>query len=174
MTATAGNVLTAALWNANVRDNFLETAPAKATTAGSIFVATGANAIAQRIPQADAVATSETTGSTTYAALATFGPSVTVTSGTTAIVMFGCHLQNDTSASRSYCSYAVSGNTTSASSDARAIWYQASAVAAQSRIGNSYLHTGLTAGVGNIFALQYRVSGNTGTFVNRSIAVIPL
>lgn len=173
MTAVANNVLTAAQWNTHVRDNLLETAPAKATTAGSIFVATGANAIAERVPQSDAVSTTETTGSSSYANLATGGPAVTVTSGTMAIVMFGCHLQHATSGERSYCSYAVSGSTSSASQDARGIWYQASAVAAQSRLGNAFLHTGLTGG-SNSFTLQYRVSTGTGTFALRSLGVIPL
>ena len=44
-TATVGQVLTAAFWNAQVRDNFKEAAPSKVTTKGDIVVASGANTI---------------------------------------------------------------------------------------------------------------------------------
>lgn len=46
-TVITGDLLTAALWNAQVRDNMLETAAAKVTTAGDIVYATGANALAR-------------------------------------------------------------------------------------------------------------------------------
>lgn len=48
-TAVANTFLTAAFWNTQVRDNLLETAPAKAAVAGDTFYATAANAIA-RLP----------------------------------------------------------------------------------------------------------------------------
>jgi hypothetical protein len=44
-TFVTGEIITAAHLNTNVRDNMLETTPAKAAAAGDIFVATGANAI---------------------------------------------------------------------------------------------------------------------------------
>jgi len=44
-TWTTGEIVTAAYLNSNVRDNMLETAPAKASAGGDIFVATGTNAI---------------------------------------------------------------------------------------------------------------------------------
>lgn len=44
-TYTTGELVTAAILNTHVRDNLLETAPAKVTTAGDIIVATGANGI---------------------------------------------------------------------------------------------------------------------------------
>ena len=40
---TTGEVVTAAIMNAHVRDNFDQTAPAKLTTAGDILYASGAN-----------------------------------------------------------------------------------------------------------------------------------
>ena len=49
MTAVANAVFTAAQFNTHVRDNLLETAPAKATTTGGYFVATGTNTIVQRV-----------------------------------------------------------------------------------------------------------------------------
>jgi hypothetical protein len=46
-TWAANEVVSASLLNTHVRDNMLETAPAKMTTAGDIVIATGANAIAR-------------------------------------------------------------------------------------------------------------------------------
>ena len=46
-TAVVGDPITAAFWNTNGRDNLLETAPAKVTTAGDIVYATGASALAR-------------------------------------------------------------------------------------------------------------------------------
>jgi hypothetical protein len=50
MTAVANSTFTAAQFNQYVRDNLNETAPAKATSAGSYFVADGVNSIAERTP----------------------------------------------------------------------------------------------------------------------------
>lgn len=46
-TWVANEVVTASLMNTHVRDNLLETAPAKVSAAGDILYATGANAIAR-------------------------------------------------------------------------------------------------------------------------------
>ena len=46
-TWTTGEIVTAAHMNTHVRDNLLESAPAKATTAGDVFYATAANTIAR-------------------------------------------------------------------------------------------------------------------------------
>ena len=46
-TWTTGEIVTAAQMNTNVRDDLLETAPAKATAAGDFFYGTGPNAIAR-------------------------------------------------------------------------------------------------------------------------------
>ena len=86
MTAVSNTVFTAAQFNTHVRDNLNETAPAKATTAGTMFIASGANSIVERVPSTAAVTTSESTGGTGYGNLATPGPAVTVTTGTKAIV----------------------------------------------------------------------------------------
>ena len=46
-TAVTGDVITAAFWNTNGRDNILETAVAKATAAGDTFHATATNVLAR-------------------------------------------------------------------------------------------------------------------------------
>lgn len=96
MTAVTNDVWTSAQFNANVRDNLLETMPGKATTAGALFTATGANAIAQRSAAAAVVNTSQTRANAAYGDLTTVGPSVTVTTGTSALVWIQCEITNDT------------------------------------------------------------------------------
>lgn len=162
-----------------IRDDLLETAPAKATTAGGIFVATGANAVAERIPTAAFVAALETTASTSYTDLATSGPSVTVTTGTKAIAFVRCRISNSSAGSIGYVSIDVSGATTIAAADTFAIQYESSNAGDIAVFGGPiWFGTGGTAGAltagSNTFKLQHRVNGGTGTFQNRELTVIPL
>jgi len=173
MTAVANTVFTAAQFNTHVRDNLNETAPAKATTAGTIFVASGANSIVERVPSTNAVTTSESTGGTGYGDLTTPGPAVTVTTGTKAIVVVGAIVQNSTVAQNSYASYAVSGASSIAATDDRAVIITAAAANQTLRASAVYMETALTAGI-NTFTMKYRVTGGTGSFQNRRIVVIPL
>ena len=96
VTAVSGALLTAAQWNASVRDNLLETAPAKATTSGRIFVSTGANAIAQREIKTEYLSASGTTTSTSFVNLTGggTGPTVAVTTGVLALVNIQCQMNN--------------------------------------------------------------------------------
>lgn len=173
MTAVANTVFTAAQFNTHVRDNLNETAPAKATTAGTLFVATGANSIAERVPSTNGVTTSETTTGTGYGDLATPGPTVTVTTGTKAIVIVTSLVQNSTSGQNSYASYAVSGASAISATDDRSVLITAAATNQTLRASAVYMETGLTAG-SNTFTMKYRVTGGTGSFQNRRITVIPL
>lgn len=171
-TLTDGQVLTGAHMQI-VRDNFAETAPAKATTAGSLFVATGSNAIAQRTIGSTFTAATENTTNTSYVDLATAGPAVTVTTGTSAIVMWSAHMWNDTAGSRPYMSYAVSGATTIAAGDAIAYAHDVSAAGRIIGASRIMMQAGLTGG-SNTFTAKYRVSANTGTWAQRHLMVIPL
>lgn len=173
MTAVSNTVFTAAQFNTHVRDNLNETAPAKATTAGTMFIASGTNSIAERVPSTAAVTTSETTGGTGYGALATPGPAVTVTTGTKAIVMVTSLVQNSTIGQNSYASYAVSGASAISATDDRSVLITAAAANQTLRASAVYMETALTAG-SNTFTMQYRVTGGTGSFQNRRITVIPL
>lgn len=176
MTAVANTVYTAAQFNTHVRDNLLETAPAKATTAGSIFVATGANAIAERIISSATVATSQTTTSASFTDLATVGPAVTVTTGTSAIVVVTASLNNNTSGGGARVDFEVSGATSRAASDATALIH-VTAAANQGHRASAITHvTGLTPG-SNIFTMKYRIpptGGGTATINDRHLIVIPL
>lgn len=172
LTAVSNATLTAAQWNASVRDNFAETAVAKATAAGQIFVSTAANALAARTPTGATVNVSESTTSTTYAALTTPGPAVTVTTGTQAIVGVASKMSQNTATANAYMSYAVSGATPIASNDNNAQLFQFPATTTL-RATAMTLQTGLTAG-SNTFTAQYRVTAGTGTFDSRHLFVIPL
>lgn len=170
LTAVSNAALTAAQWNASVRDNLLEVAPAKATTAGYHFVSTGTNAIAERAILTAAVSTSETTTSTTYTDLATAGPSVSLTTGTQALVWIAASLSNSSSSSFSAATTDISGATTAGGGIANAVVNYGTLA---NRFGVCWLATGLTSGV-NAFKINYRVNAGTGTFADRSITVMGL
>lgn len=174
MTAVAGATFTAAQFNQYVRDNLNETAPAKATAASQLFVSTGANAIATRTPATAAVATNQTTTSTSYADLATLGPQITATTGTIAMVWFGAAQAHSLNDNESAYSVGVSGASTVGASNA---WqHSTDGVTAGNYVRGSSFHvfTGLTPG-SNIFTMKYRVgAAGTGSFQNRELAVLPL
>lgn len=168
-TAVAGSAFTAAMWNTYIRDNLNELAAAKATTLGSIFATTAPNAIAERIPTQANTGATEATGSTSYVDLATVGPSITLNTGTQAIVIVYCNLLNSAGVA-AWMSYAVSGSSTVAATDSRS--FQMKGTGGQ-RGGVPFLQTGLTAG-SNTFTAKYRVStSGTATFSARRLAVIP-
>jgi len=175
LTAVANAAFTAAQFNASVRDNLLETAPAKATAAGQIFVSTAANTIAARVPTANGVAATETTTSTSYVDLTTSGPQVTSTTGTQAIVVITSGMSQNTAGGYCNVSVAVSGATTIAAGTNGVLNFRSGATNQQLVCSHVYLSTGLTSG-SNTFKLQYNAGsgGGTATFFSRAISVIPL
>lgn len=176
MTAVANAVFTAAQFNTHVRDNLLETAPAKATAAAGIFVTTGANAIAERFPTAETQATSGTTTSTSYVTALTGGTTcdVSVNTGTQAIVIIRGNMTNATATNTTFLAYDISGASTIAAADARSVSVVNSGTAGGNTKQGVFYQTGLTAGL-NTFTLQHRSSAaTTATYTNREIIVIPL
>lgn len=173
MTAVASTAFTAAQFNTHVRDNLNETASAKATTAGRIFVATGSNSIVERAIETATVGTNESTGSTSYVDLATVGPSVTVTTGTRALVFVTAQMHNGTADTECRAGFAVSGASTVAAADATALRTTSATTFDAYRATCMTMQTGLTAG-SNTFKAQYCVSAGTGQFQNRTIVVIGL
>lgn len=170
MTAVAGSVFTAAQFNQYVRDNLLQTAPAVASAAGQLIVSTAVNAITARSLGQGLVSAAETTTSTSYSDLATVGPSVTLTTGTQALVGLYCSSQNS-STSLSLMGYTVSVSSSIAGADSRALGGPSGSTGW--RLSAWFLETSLTPGP-NTFRATYRVSGGTGTFQDRRIVVIPL
>lgn len=173
MTAVAGATFTAAQFNQFVRDNLNQTAPALATTASQLFVSTGANAIATRQPSTATVATSQSTATTTYVDLATAGPSVTVTTGTIAMVWFSAAQANANADAQSNSSVAVSGASSVAANDAWRLMTDGITAGNFVRYGQFHCFTGLTAG-SNTFTMKYRAGSGTSTFQSREILVLPL
>lgn len=169
MTAVAGSVFTAAQFNTFVRDNLNECPAAKATSPGALFATSATNQVAERVPATAIVATSQTTTSTTYADLATTGPSVTVTTGVQALVMLYNANLHSTGTTSALMSFDISGASTVASNDNMSIGM---ATTVGIREGATFLVTGLTPG-SSTFICKYRVGSGTGTFVDRRITVVP-
>lgn len=172
MTASANSAWTSAQWNTHVRDNLLMTMPGKATSGNNWFVSDGVNSIIQRSITSASVATGETTTSTTYTGLTTPGPEVTVTTGTTALVLFGCRMSNSLADVMNRASVAVSGATTIAASDTWALRDSGRSATKVARSCMAHLFTTLNAG-SNTFTMQYDVaSASTGTFQSRHLIVM--
>lgn len=172
ITFVASQMVTAAHLNA-MRDNFLETAPAKATAAARIFVTTGPNAIAERQILDSVVETPESTSSTSFTSLTTDGPTVTVTTGPRALVWVNAQLSNSAT-STSACTFEITGATSTAASDARALIFS-SGVAGQASRGGVCTLMVTTAG-SNTFHMLYRTANGatTSSFEKRRLQVMAL
>lgn len=172
LTAVSGAALTDSQWNASVRDNLLTTFPALATTAGQLAVATGANAIAARSCPADIVSAAEAVVATSYGNISggTVGPTVTVTTGTSVMVVLACQLSNTTGGAASYMSYAISGATPQSAADSQALYYESSNAGDIIGIGTVIPNT-VTAG-SNTFQAKYKVGAGNGTFGSRRLAIL--
>lgn len=172
-TAVAGATLTASIFNVSIRDNLNATATGVSTTSGRIIVTTAANAVAERNPSVAFTTTSETTTSTSYVNLATVGPTVTVTTGTKSLVIFGAAMSNNTAGQGARCAVDLSGATTSAASDTNSYLVESG------NAGDGYqgswvtVYTPINAG-SNTWQLKYRLVGlGTATFSNRLMAIVP-
>lgn len=170
MTAVAGSVFTAAQFNTFIRDNLLECPAAKALNPGAHFVTSATNQVTERVASGTAIFTTETTTSTAFTDLATVGPTITVTTGSNALICLSASIQNDGTGSVRMA-YDVSGATTQAAADNRGIAHFGVANGG-GVIGNPIWDPGLTPGI-NTFTAKYRVASGTGTFLSRRLAVIP-
>ena len=205
-TAVAGDVLTAAFWNSNVRDNSLMgnpvftteaardaaitspvegqtcylTAPTiPAATGQSTYLPTGVRTIyngsvwvcvtpigAQTVPTGTNTSTSYTT---TLGGTPGTNPSVTLVTGTTAMISISADIWNTTT-SAVIMSVSVSGAGTVAANDDMSIYLSSHTANNEHQMGSTHIMPGLTAGT-NTFTLSYRVTGGTGNYYNRRIAV---
>lgn len=104
----------------------------------------------------------ESTSSTTYADLATVGPSATITVGASGIAVVGWNCQpTGGTPSGQYMSVALSGGNTVAANDN---W----ALNGTGIIGRTYVFTGLTPG-STTFRAKYRVGTGTQSWIRRSL-----
>jgi hypothetical protein len=175
LTAVSSTPLTAAQWNASVRDNILVTPAALATTAGRIFVTTGANAVAERAIASANVSAAETCTSATHVAIATPGPAVTLTTGTSAIALCAAQVSHNTNGVFSGFAVAVTGASAIAATDAQGSLFQpATAASSGVRFSVAVHYPGTLTPGSNTFTLLYRTSAPTATFGLRNIIVIAL
>jgi len=93
-------------------------------------------------------------------------PTVTLTTGTTALVSIATHMANS-AAGASSMSFAVSGATTVAASDT---WDVESVSSGYSTVCRTFILTALTAGT-NTFTLQYRAASGTNQVAHRCLTV---
>jgi hypothetical protein len=122
------------------------------------------------------VNTSQGTSSTSYTDLSTVGPTVTITTGTTALVTVSATLLQNGLDVGGFVSFAVSGATTISASDDNGISGVGTGVEryGQASFSRTFLLSGLTAG-SNVFTMKYRASaGTTMNFLRRSLTVIAL
>lgn len=118
------------------------------------------------------VATDQSTTSTSYTDLSTAGPSVTLTTGTKALVIISCEADNTGINVATFASVAVSGATTIAASDAIAIkWQLRENIENRHSVATRF--AALTAG-SNTFTMKYRTASDTASFGDREIIVIDL
>ncbi len=176
-----GSVATDAIWDAAgdlVQGTGANTAARLAIGAAGTVLKGGTSAswstAGEFATQTAVVATGETTTSTTYADLATSGPSVTVTIGASfkVKVSIRCRVANNTAPKYSAVGVVISGaNTVAATTILLVPQYVVSTVGAE--VGASKIFT-LSATGATTFNVQYLVESNTGTFTNREIIVEPV
>jgi hypothetical protein len=124
-------------------------------------------------PDGAKVITDQSTTSTSFTDLATVGPSVTIDTGTSAIVTMSTFAYNSLGAGNTaMIGVAVSGATTIAANTeyARTTFWSANASV---YMGGTFLVTGLTAG-SNTFTIKYKTDGSTIFFGNRYMTVTPI
>ena len=159
MTAVAGSVFTASQFNAFISDNLAECAPAKATTPGAHFAVSATNQIMERIPGIGQDLTSGTTASTSFTDLdapVAAGPTVTVTTGTCALIWIAGSCANSGTGS-ARMSWDITGASSIPTADNRGIGSIASAGNSTIVAATVHFETALTPGV-NVFTARYRVS----------------
>lgn len=127
-------------------------------------------------PEQSTVTTDESTSSTTYTSLTTTGPSVTVSlvTGQTCVVHIQAGMYSATSGDRMWLSYAVSGASTVAASDAVGFKVRAAGSNVDSTFSGADVYTA-TADGDHTFTLKYRFDSGTGPvhFLNRKIIALP-
>ena len=97
---------------------------------------------------------------------------MTVTTGTSALVILYAYLWNDTGGQWTQAAYRVTGATSISASGSLSISYESSNANDKIRTGASFLVESLTAG-SNTFTMAGLVSGGTGTIDDARIVVLP-
>ncbi len=187
MTFIPNTVLTAAQLNTHLRDNLLETGPAKsvgATTTG-YFVAEGPYQIGRRIIHSNGSEEPQSTSSDAWTDLdfvygtgtpSSVGPTVKILTGVNALVIIQCRVSKQINAPHkdtAFMAAAIYGATEREPDELYA--FKTSQYKDGANAGSfAYMATDLNPGI-NIFRAKYKISGtSTATFDDRRILVIPL
>lgn len=113
--------------------------------------------------------TSEATASTTYADLATVGPSLTVPLAGDYVISFGFRGSNNTAGFWSLASFAVGA---AAAADADSCVHVSASANARSSVERSRKKAAVAAA--SAIVMKYSADGNTATFVYRFLQVLPI
>ena len=135
---------------------------------GAAWATVGPSASAVSAQGSSYVATQQTTASASYVGLTT-AQTVTLTTGTAALVIVTATMYN-TATYKSFVSFAISGATTTAASDAYSAMFNSPTNNHEWTITAMYPVV-VNAG-SNTFTAQYRVFGGTATVLNRNITVL--
>lgn len=176
-------VLTAAQMNVHLRDNLLETAPAKASVPGGIFVTAARNSINEQYPKYAFVEDTETTTSHEFTDLDTVGPHVTTRVTFGALISLSAQLANSSTGGFSIVGFSVMSPPSTEeegvdeeviheATDERSLLFKV-ATADQDRSGTYTTFIGVPEPGDYTFILKYRVTAGTGTFLRRYLTLIP-
>lgn len=173
MTATTGNVHTAAEFNVYWRDNLLASEASAATAPGRLLVSSAAHTLVERIPSVAYTGGFDSTTSTSYVGL-TDPTEVNADTGQWAMLMIGGQLSSDGPATGSRMSVAISGATTLAAADGQSFYAESANLNDSFQGTYSTVYSPLTAGFQQ-FGLRYKcqLGGTTSTFGHRLLAVLP-
>ncbi len=158
---------------------YLTTPTIPAATGQSTYIPTGIRTIyngsvwvcttpigAQSVPIGTTTSTSYTP---TLSGSPGTNPSVTLVTGTTAMLNISATVFNN-STSAVIMSVAVSGAGIVAANDEYSIYLSTHTANNEHQFGSTHIIPGLTAGT-NTFTLNFRVTGGTGSFYNRRLSV---
>lgn len=115
----------------------------------------------------------QTTASTVYVDLATVGPTVSVVTGTSALVMMGMVSAMGAANAINFMAPAVSGASTVAAADANALQQSHATSGGVEGSSQITLLTELTPGT-NVFTAKYKTNAGTASIQARTITVFPL
>lgn len=163
-------------WTLTLLKTYLQSLTSWLTTAMLTNASVTADKLATGASTA-AVATSQTTTSSSYADLGTVGPTVTATIGANGLALVVVHgwTTGTIATANQFIGFAISGATTVAASDQFAAEHRISDTATgyNNQLSATFLVTGLTPG-SNTFTSKYKTNAGTATFFDRKITVIPL
>lgn len=174
-TWTDDEVITADMLNAQIRDNLMHCAPSIVQGTGGYPVSSGENQLSFRSTHRVVMEEAGTRSSTSYGDLsspASEGPTLTLTTGSKCLIIFGCDGRNDTAGASFFASLRVEGATSISPDDDWAIRVQTGANK-RTQASQFMLFETLTPGE-NTFEMVYKIGGSgTATILRRRMMAFP-